>query len=82
MIEFYHNIGTDMLKLGFTLPNLASYCSHESTDSKVYSFTKTDKDLFDKLRELWLVDLPVTTRKAVVETFIQKSTNLCKSLFK
>ena len=27
MIEFYHNKGIDMLKLGCTLPNLANICS-------------------------------------------------------
>ena len=26
MIEFYHNKGIDMLKLGYTLPNLANIC--------------------------------------------------------
>ena len=31
MIEFYHEKGIDMLKLGCTLPNLANICSHKST---------------------------------------------------
>ena len=38
MIEFYHNKGIDMLKLGCTLPNLAIICLHKSTDSKFYLF--------------------------------------------
>ena len=35
MIEFYHNKGIDMLKLGCTLPSLANICLHKSTDSKI-----------------------------------------------
>ena len=34
MIEFYHNKGIDMLKLGRTLPNMANICLDKSTDSK------------------------------------------------
>ena len=82
MIEFYHNKGTDMLKLGGTLPNLANICLHKSTDSKFYPFTESDKNLLEKIRED-MVGGPsiVFTRKAVVdETFIRKSSNLCKSI--
>ena len=32
MIEFYHNKGIDLLKLGCTLPNLANICLHQSTN--------------------------------------------------
>ena len=32
MIQFYHNKGIDMLKLGCTLPNLANICLHKSTN--------------------------------------------------
>ena len=81
MIEIYHNKGIDMLKLGCTLPNLANICLHKSTDSKFYPFTESDKDLLEKIRED-MVGGPsfVFTRKAVVdETFIRKSSNLCKS---
>ena len=80
MIEYYHNKGTDMLKLGCTLPYLANICLHRSTDSKFYPFTEWDKDLLENIRED-MVDGPsiVSTRKAVVdETFIRKSSNLCK----
>ena len=49
MIEFYHNKGVDMLKLGCTLPNLANICLHKSTDSKLFPFTESDKDLFEKI---------------------------------
>ena len=82
MIEFYHQKEIDMLKLGCTLPNLANICLHKSTDSKFYRFTENDKDLLEKIRED-MVGGPsiVFTRKAVAdETFIRKSTNVCKSI--
>ena len=81
-IAFYHDKDIDMLKLGCILPNLANICSHKSTDAKFYPFTDGDKDLLEKIRED-IVGGPsvVFTRKAVVdETFIRKSTNLCKSI--
>ena len=71
-----------MLKLGCILPILTNICLHKSTDSKFYPFTESDKDLLEKIRED-MVGGPsiVFTRKAVVdETFIRKSTNLCKSI--
>ena len=82
MIEFYHNKGIDMLKLGCTLPNLANIGLHKTTDSKYYPFTESDKDLLEKIPED-MVGAPsiVFTRKAVVdENFIRKSSNLCKSI--
>ena len=82
MIEFYHNKGIDMLKLGCTPPNFANICLQKSTDSKIYLFTESDKGLLEKIRED-MVGGPsiVFTRKAVVdETFIRKSSNLCKSV--
>ena len=81
MIEFYHNKGIDMLKLGCTLPNLANICLHKSTDSIFYPFTESDKDLLGEIRED-MVGGPsiVFKRKAVVdETFIRKTSSLCKS---
>ena len=82
MIEFYHNKGIDMLKLGCTLPNLANNCLHKSTGSKFYPFTESDKNLLEKIREDMVGGTSfVFTRKAVVnETFIPKSSNLCKSI--
>ena len=71
-----------MLKLGGTLPNLANICLHKSTDAKFYPFTEGDEDLLEKSWEN-VVGRPsiVYTRKAFVdETFIRKSTNLCKSI--
>ena len=82
MIEFDHIKGIDMLKLGCTLPNLAKICLHKSTDSNYYPFRESDKNFLEKIRED-MVGGPsiVFTRKAVVdESFIRKSSNLCKSI--
>ena len=82
MIENYHQKEIDMLKLGCTLPNFIIVYLHKSLDSKLYPFTKSDKDLLEKVRED-IVGGPsiVFTCKVVVdETFIRKSTNLCKSI--
>ena len=82
LIEFYHNKGIDMLTLGCTLPNLANFCLDKSTDSLLYPYTESNKDLLEKMRED-MVGGPsiVFTRKAVVdETFIGKSSNLCESI--
>ena len=82
LIAFHHDEDIDMLKLGCTLPNLANTCLHKSTDGKFYPFTEGDKRLLEKIRED-VVGGPsiVFTRKAVVdETFIRKSTNICKSI--
>ena len=82
MIEFYHQKKVDTLKLGCTLTRLANICLHKSTDSKFYLFTETDEDLLEKIPEDMVVRPSiVSTRKAVVdETFIRKSTTLCKSI--
>ena len=71
-----------MLKLGCTLPNPANICLHKSTDAKFYPFTEGDKDLLEKFREYVVVGPSIVfTRKAIVDdTFIRKSTNLCKSI--
>ena len=82
LIDIYHQKEIDMLKLGCILPNLANICLHKSTGSKFYTFTESDTDLLEKIRED-MVGGPsiVFTRKAVVdEAFIRKSTNLCKSI--
>ena len=75
MVEFYHDKGIYMLRLGCTLPNLANICLHNSTDHKFYPFFSSDSDLLEKIRE-GLTGGPsiVFTRKAVAnETFIRKS---------
>ena len=82
MIQFYHNKGIDMLKLGCTLPNLANFCLHKSTNYKFCPFCESDKDLCEKIRE----DMTggpsiVFTRKAVVdEIHIRNSSSVCKSI--
>ena len=80
MIDFYRNKGIDMLKFGCTLPNWVNTCLQISTDSKFYPFTESDKDLLEKIREDMVGGHSIVfTRKAVVdETFIRKSSNLCK----
>ena len=82
MIEFYHNKGIDMLKLANALPNLTNNCLHKSSDSKFHPFTASHEDLLEKIREDMVGGLStVFTRKAVVdETFLCKSSNLCKSI--
>ena len=82
MIAFYHDKDIDLLNLGCTLPKLAKICLHKSTDAKFFLFTEGDKDLLEKIWED-VVGAPsiVFTLKAVVdETFIRKSTNICKSV--
>ena len=81
-IENYNNKGFDRLKFGCTLPNLANICLHESTDSKFYPFLESDKGLLEKIQEDFVVGRSIVfTSKAVVdETFIRKSSNLCKSI--
>ena len=51
MIEFYHNRGIDMLKLGCTLPDIVNIGLHKRTGSKFYPFSELDKALLEKMRE-------------------------------
>ena len=82
MIAFYHDKDIHMLKLGYTLPNLANICLHKSTDAKFYPFTERYKDILEKIREHVVGGSSIVfTRKAVVdETFVRKSSNICKSI--
>ena len=82
MLVFYHKKGIDMLKPGFTLPNLANTCLQKPTSAKFYPFTETDTDLLQKFGED-MVGGPsiVFKRKAVVdEAFIRNSGKICKSI--
>ena len=82
IMEFYHNRGIDMLKLGCTLPKLANICLRKSRNQKFFPFIEADKDLPDKKRED-MTDGPsnVFTRKTVVDqTFKRNSENRCKSI--
>ena len=78
---FYHDESIKMLKLGCTLPNLASICLHKSTDAKFYTFTERDRGFLEKNREDGIAGPSlVFTRRAVVdETFVRKSANICES---
>ena len=82
VIQFYHNKGIDMLKLGCTLPNLANICLHKSTNYKFDPFCESDKDLCEKIREdMTGGPSAVFTRKALVDdTYIRNSSNVCKSI--
>ena len=81
MVDFYHNRGHDMLKLGCTSPDVANIFHHKSTNAMFYPFTESDKDLLEKLREDVGGPSIVVTRKAVVgETPIHDSTNWCKTI--
>ena len=82
VIQFYHNKGIDMLKLGCTLPNLANICLHKSTNYKFDPFCESDKDLCEKIREDMTGGPSVVfTRKALVDdTYIRNSSNVCKSI--
>ena len=82
MIQFYHNKGIDMLKLGCTLPNLANISLHKSTNYKFYPFCESDKDLCEKIREDRTSGPSIVfTQKAVVDkSIIRNSSNICKSI--
>ena len=82
MMEFYHNKGIDMLKLGCALPNLANICLHKSTNHKFFPFVESDKGLHDKIREEMTGGPSIVfTRKAVVDqTYTRKSEKTCKSI--
>ena len=51
LVEFYHNKGFDMLKLGISLPYLAKKCLHSPRKAKIYPLKEGDKDLPSKVRE-------------------------------
>ena len=66
MVQFYHNKGIDILKLGCAFPNLANICPHKPTNYKF--FFHFAKILCEKIRE----DMTggpsiVFTQKAVVD---------------
>ena len=43
MIQFHHNKGIDMVKLGCTLPNLANIRVNKSTNDKLYPFCESER---------------------------------------
>ena len=80
MLEFHHNKGTDVRKLGCPLPKLANICLHSFTSAKFYPFTESDKDLLSKFREDVVGGPSIVFKRETVadETHIPKSTNVCK----
>ena len=77
----HHDKHNDILKLGYTLPNLANICLHKSLDAEVYQFAEGDEDVVEKMQEDAVCLSVVFVREAVVkETVICKPTNLCKSI--
>ena len=84
MIQFYHDKGTDMMKLGCTLPKLANNFLDSSTSAKFQPFPEGDKNLLEKTREDTVGGPAIVfRRKAVVgETKIRSSTNNCKSIMR
>ena len=76
MIDFYHNKGIDMLKLGWTLPNLAHYCLHEPTTANFYPFTESNSNLSEIIGDMVGGSSIVLLREAVMdETFIRELTH-------
>ena len=61
---------------------MANICLHKSTNAKFYPYTEGDKDILEKIPEDLVAEPSIVfTRKAIVyETFIRKSTNICKSI--
>ena len=47
-IHFFNDKGTDMLKVGCTLPNLANNFLHSSTSTNFHPFPEWDEDLLEK----------------------------------
>ena len=82
MIQFYHSKQIDMLKRGYTLPNLADRILHSLTDAAFFPVCEQDKEYDNYIRN-WLTGGPsiIFTRYAKVgETKIRASENACKSI--
>ena len=82
MMKCYHERKIDMLKLGYTLPNLANIYLHSSTTAKFYPFTRNDEDLLEKIRSD-MVGGPsvIFKREAIVgKTKIRFTDNLCRTI--
>ena len=82
MADFYHNRGSDIMKLAFILPTLAKYYLHKSTTAKCFTFTEKTKDLLEKIRvDMVCWPFTVFTRKTVLDkTFIRDLANWCKTV--
>ena len=82
VIAFHHDKAIDMLKLCYTLPNLANICLHKHTDTKFYQFIEGDKDFLEQNWEdvFGFLSIVFIQKAGVDETFIRKSANLCKPI--
>ena len=82
MMQFYHQKAIDILKLSFTLPNLANCVLLSSTSLKFFPFNQEDKIFDDSIREL-LTGGPsniLTWYAKVVSSRIKNSSNMCKTI--
>ena len=55
MIAFYHDIDMDMLEFDCTLPNLANFCLHKSTDPNFIHSRKEILTFWKKIEKMLLV---------------------------
>ena len=81
MMQFYHQKGIDVLKLGFTLPNSANCIFHSSTSLKSFPFNQEDKNFDDYIRE-WLTGCPSINSTRYVKvgsSRIKNSFSMCKT---
>ena len=53
LMQFYDQERIEILKLGFTLPNIANRILHSSTPLKFFAFKQEDKSFDDYIHE-WL----------------------------
>ena len=58
MIAFYHNKGSDMLKLGCTLPNLANICPTSQQMRNFILSQRTIKTCLERYETIWLAVHP------------------------
>ena len=82
MMQICHQKRIDMMKLGFTLPNLANRILHSSTSMKFFPFNQEDRSFDDYIRE-WLTGGPsiIFRRYAKIGTSrIKNSSNMCKTI--
>ena len=54
MVQFYHHKEIDILKSGFTLPNLANFCLHKSTNEKSERIWHLDHPLCSCVKLSWM----------------------------
>ena len=80
LVDFYHNKGIDMVKLEWTLPNLAYVFPHKSTTAKFYPQTNSDMDLLEKIREDMVDGPSIVFSWKKWTNFFRDSTNFCKTI--